>query len=127
MKRKISKGGFLLAKSRLGDLIIGLAFGKFSKLLPVKKIAENKKVVAFWHPYPSWEKHIVIVPKKQIDSLTSIRREDFPYIGECLQIAGSIAKKLKWDNKRWSVIAHGGTGQKVNQLHFHLNCGKLLE
>jgi len=69
----------------------------------------------------------VIVPKKEVKSLTTLKEEDLPYISECLQVAGSIVRKLKWGKKRWSVIAHGGIGQKVNQLHFHLNCGKLLK
>ena len=69
----------------------------------------------------------MIVPKKEVKSLTTLKEEDLPYISECLQVAGSIVRKLKWGKKRWSVIAHGGIGQKVNQLHFHLNCGKLLK
>lgn len=127
MKTKISKSLYKVATSSIGEVIIGIAFGKLSKLLPVKKIEETKKVLAFWHPQPSWEKHIVIVPKKAIKGITSLKNEDLPFISECLELGGKIAKNLNWDEKRYSIIAHGGTAQTVNQLHFHLNSGELLK
>jgi histidine triad (HIT) family protein len=87
----------------------------------------NSGVIAFWHPKPSWEKHIVIVPKRSIKSLCDISKKDYEYIAEAVAIAGEIAKKFRWKKKRYSLIVHGGKGQKVNQLHFHLNCGKYID
>jgi hypothetical protein len=39
----ISKKLFSLAKTPLGDLIVGIAFGKFSKLLPEKELKKPQK------------------------------------------------------------------------------------
>jgi len=50
MKKKL----LIIARSPLGELIIGLAFGKLSKLLPVDRVTETDKVLAFKHPKPYW-------------------------------------------------------------------------
>lgn len=112
---------FSLVKSPLGDLIVGLAFGKISKSLPVKRVKETDKVIAFWHPKPFWEKHIVIVPKKAIKSLTSISQSDLEYLSEILVVAKEIVKELDW--KEYTLLVNGGTRQEVNQIHFHLQTG----
>lgn len=122
----ISKKLFSLAKSPLGDLIVGIAFGKFSKLLPVKRVKETSKVIAFWHPKPFWEKHILIIPKKKIKNVTSLKYEDGEYLYEVFKVAGEIVKELGWEKEGYSLLANGGSRQEVNQLHFHLNSGKQI-
>ncbi len=123
----ISRKLFSLAKTPLGDLIVGIAFGKFSKLLPVKRVKETSKVIAFWHPKPFWEKHILIIPKRQIKDLVSLRDGDREYIFEVFAVAGEIVKELGWEKDGYSLLVNGGNRQEVNQLHFHLNSGKQIE
>lgn len=117
---------FDLSKSPIGDLIVGLAFGKFSKLLPVKKVKETDKVIAFWHPKPFWEKHIVLVPKKAIKSLTSLTSGDSKYISEIYLVAKEIVQELGWDKDGYTILINGGSRQEVGQIHFHLQSGKQL-
>lgn len=126
IKRKTSSKLFSLAKTPLGDLIVGLAFEKFSNLLPVKRIIETDKVIAFWHPKPFWEKHILIIPKKPIKKLTSLKKEDYIYISEVLEVAKQLVNDLGWEKSGYTLLANGGNRQEVNQLHFHLNSGKQI-
>ena len=122
----LGKKLFALAKTPLGDLIVGLAFGKFSKLLPVKKIKETDLVIAFWHPKPFWEKHILIVPKRSIKNITSISNEDGTYIYEVFRIATEIVTEFGWEKEGYTLLTNGGKRQEVNQLHFHLASGAKL-
>ena len=122
----MSKKLFTLAKTPIGDLIVGLAFGKFSKLLPVKKVKETDKVIAFWHPKPFWQKHILIVPKKAIKKLTVITEDDLEYIDEVFRVSREIVEKLGWEKEKYSLLVNGGKRQEVNQLHFHLASGKQI-
>jgi|SRR3989344_2601473 len=122
----LSKKLFSLAKTSIGDLIVGIAFGKFSKFLPVKRIMETDTVIAFWHPKPFWEQHILIVPKKGIKNLTSLKETDIHYLNEVFQVANKIIKDLGWEKDDYSLICNGGSRQKVNQLHFHLAKGTQL-
>lgn len=123
---KITEKIFDLSKSPIGDLIIGLAFGKLSRLLPVKRVKETDKVIAFWHPKPFWEKHIVLVPKKAIRSLTSLTASDVPYISQIYLLAKEIVLELGWDQDGYTILVNGGNRQEVGQIHFHLQSGKQI-
>ena len=111
---------FKISKSKIGDLIVGMAFGKLSKLLPVEKILETDKAVAFWHPKPSYNTHILIVPKKAIKNMGSIHENDLDYVTECFSLINKIVIKLQLEQSGYSVTSNGGNRQEVNQLHFHL-------
>lgn len=117
---KIAKAAFSLGKSSIGSLIVGLTFGKLSSLLPVKKIIDNKYVVAFWHPKPSHNTHVLIVPKRSIKSLATFDENDEEYIVESLKVAKTLSKALDLENDGYSLIVNGGKKQEVAQLHFHL-------
>lgn len=122
----ISTEMFKLAKTPLGETIVGFAFGNLASLLPVKRVKETDKVIAFWHPKPFWEKHILIVPKKAIKSMSELKEEDYSYIQDVYKVAKDIVKELGWDKTEYSILTNGGSRQEVNQLHFHLNSGKQL-
>lgn len=116
MRKKL----FSLAKTPIGDLIIGLSFGKLSRFLPVKKLVETDKVVAFWHPKPLYQKHILIVPKKSIKTLTSLKNEDMECIVNVFSVAKELVKKFDMEKEGYTLLTNGGKTQEVNQLHFHL-------
>lgn len=122
MSRKL----FALAKTPVGDLIVGLAFGKLSRLLPVKRVLETDRVVAFWHPKPFWEKHILIVPKKAISKITTLSSDDLVYVSEVYMAARKIVVDLGWESQGYTLLTNGGSRQEVNQLHFHLAAGNNL-
>lgn len=117
---------FSLAKTPIGDLIVGIAFGRLSKLLPVKRVKETGMVIAFWHPKPFWERHILIVPKKAINKITALKKEDLDYISEVYKVAKEIVEELKFEKDGYTILTNGGNRQEVNQLHFHLASGKQI-
>ncbi|OGC51265.1 hypothetical protein A2982_04125 [candidate division WWE3 bacterium RIFCSPLOWO2_01_FULL_39_13] len=107
--------------------MVGIAFGTpLSKLLPIKRVKETDKVLAFWHPKPFWEKHILLVPKKHIKSLDTLKDEDSEYIKEVYKVARDIVIELGWNETEYTILTNGGTRQEVNQIHFHLSSGKQL-
>jgi len=116
MKSKL----FKLSQTKLGEIIIGIAFGKLSKLLPVEKLKENKFAIAFKHPKPTYKIHILIVPKKTIRNMSELNSKDFVYIKNIFKISQEIIKDLGLENKNYRIIINGGENQKVKQLHFHL-------
>jgi len=124
MKKKL----FSVAKSWLGPLLVQLGFAPpLSKILPVKKVYEDAKVLAFYHPKPFWEIHIVIVPKMKISVLDTAREEDFAIMGHICRVASEIVRKLKLDSKGYRLVTNGGKYQKVKYLHFHLGAGKQIQ
>lgn len=119
MKNKVGKGLFSLAKTPIGNIIVGLAFGKFDRLLPINRLIDNEYVVAFWHPKPAYKKHILIVPKKSIKNLSALRENEIIYINEVFKAAKELVKSHYLD-ENYSIIMNGGSKQKIPQLHFHL-------
>ena len=79
-----------LARSSLGSLIVGIAFGHCSKILPVNRVYETDKVLAYKHPKPHYEDHILIVPKKAIKNLHTTKTEHQPYLAEIFHVAQQI-------------------------------------
>lgn len=94
---------FKFSQTKLGELIVGIAFGKLNKLLPVKKVKENKFVLAFEHPKPAYKLHILIVPKKAIKNLSSLNTKDFIYIENVYKIAQKIIKDKKLEYKNYRL------------------------
>lgn len=101
-----------LAKSRLGKFLVTLGFSTpLIKFLPVKKVYEDNQILAFYHPKPFWEIHVVIVPKRQISSLAEVGKSD---------------QNLQLEPLGWRLITNIGKYQKVKYLHFHLGAGKQI-
>lgn len=121
----ISSALFQFAKTPLGDLIVGLLFSHFSKLLPVNRVKDTPHTLAFWHPRPLWEKHLVIVPKKSIKSLSGLQTGDEFYLKEAMLTAAAIVSELEWDDlpDGYSLTLNGGSRQEIGQIHFHLYSG----
>jgi histidine triad (HIT) family protein len=106
-------------------MIIGLIFSRFSNILPVNRVKDTAHCLAFWHPSPSWEKHIVIVPKKAIKSLSDLKTGDEFYLKEVMLTAHTIVTELNWEDlpSGYSLTLNGGSRQEINQIHFHLHSG----
>ena len=123
----IQSGLFGVAKSTLGKFLVQLGFTTpLSKILPVKKVYEDKNVLAFHHPKPFWETHIVIVPKKSIGNLDEARDEDLEFIGRIAKVARDLVKQFELNKLGYRLLTNGGKYQKVKYLHFHLGAGKQL-
>ena len=114
-----------LARSPLGSFIVGVAFGHCSKLLPIERVYETDGVLAFRHPKPHWEEHILVVPKKAIKSLDTAKTEDQKYLTELFHVAQEIIKTEKEHYNSYQLIINGGTRQEVPQLHLHIGFGKI--
>lgn len=117
---------FRFSKSKTGATVVGLVFEKLNKLLPVKKIYENEYVLAFWHPRPYWEKHVLIVPKKAIGGLSEVNTENSVFVQKIFESIPEIIIKLGWKEDGYSIVSNGGERQEVAQLHFHLYSGKII-
>lgn len=81
-----------IARSSLGQFILGFVFEHLSFLLPVKRIYESKQLVVFHHPRPSYAIHYLIVPKQRIQSVADLDRANDNLLFEVLKVADSLTK-----------------------------------
>lgn len=118
IKNKLAQSLFQIARSNLGGIVIGWNFAYMTDFMPINKIYETEKVLAFYHPAPTHDLHILIAPKRKVRSLMALKDEQF--LAEIVQAAQHLVEELQLEKRGYSLLVNGGQYQDVSQLHFHL-------
>lgn len=97
--------------------------------IPSEKVYEDDKVLCFKDIEPGAPVHVLIIPKKHIDSINDITEEDTKLIAYIYLIAKQIAVKLGIANKGYRIVTNCGKegGQTVPHVHFHMLGGRALK
>jgi histidine triad (HIT) family protein len=87
---------------------------------------EDDRVLAFKDIYPKAPVHVLIVPKRHIDGIQTMRPDDVEDIGRCLLAARKIAEGVGYGDRGYRVTVNCGSegGQQVYHVHFHLVAGR---
>ena len=96
--------------------------------VPSTKVYEDEYVYAFNDIDPKAPLHVIVIPKKHIDSLAQMQAEDEEMIGKIYHVINQIAEEQGFKENGYRVIVNCGKdgGQEVMHLHFHLLAGKSL-
>lgn len=96
--------------------------------IPSNVVFENENVIAFEDLNPVANVHVLVVPKKHIESVMDIKEEDNAYIIEIHKAIKEIAKIKNIDKDGFRVITNCGEngGQTVKHLHYHVIGGEKL-
>ena len=89
-----------------------------SFLIPVNRLRETSSLLAFHHPSPGYKFHVLIVPKKQVTSLSSLDPEDTTFLTDLYATVQSLVDEFQLTAYR--LIVNGGEYQDFPHLHFHL-------
>ncbi|MGC1879267.1 MAG: histidine triad nucleotide-binding protein [Rhabdochlamydiaceae bacterium] len=103
-------------------------FGKIIKgELPCTKVFENERILAIEDIAPIAPVHLLIMPKKEIRDLQSVKPEDLPLITEIIQVAQKLAEEYNIE-EGYRLLTNNGSdgGQIIFHLHFHLIGGRRL-
>lgn len=104
----------------------------FSKIvkgeIPKDFLYEDDEILAFYDIHPVAPVHIIIIPKKEIVSLATLKEEDQWLMGKILWVAHQLAEKEGIAESGYRVVTNSGNegGQEVPHLHFHLIGGRNL-
>lgn len=93
-------------------------------------VYEDDSVVAFRDINPQAPTHILIVPKKHIQSINDFQSDDKELAAHILvDVVPKLAKDLKIAESGYRVVVNTGDegGQTVNHLHFHLIGGRSMQ
>lgn len=112
-----------LARARLSRFFIGWIFENMSFAIPVRRLRETGSLIAFRHPKPSYEIHILIVPKKSLSGLEALSPEDDGFYIDLFTIVQSLVEELDLVERGYRLVVNGGSFQDIPQLHFHLISG----
>ncbi len=97
--------------------------------IPAERVYEDDTVVAFKDLTPQAPVHVLVIPKRHIESAASLGAEERALAGHILcDVVPKLAKELGLE-KGFRVVTNAGEdgGQTVMHLHFHLLGGRAME
>jgi len=99
-----------------------------NKEIEKKLLYESDDIVAFEDIAPKAPIHILIVPKKHIDSINNLEEENKTLLGKLVLVAKDIAKEKGISETGYRLIFNTGpdAGQTVDHIHLHLMGGEKL-
>jgi histidine triad (HIT) family protein len=97
-----------------------------SGLLDIDVYFENEYVLAFHHSNPLWEQHVVLLPKKHIESLLTMEEADNQLLLELMRTAKVIAGDFMARFGACRVYTNLGSYQSSKHLHWHIGSGQQL-
>lgn len=95
--------------------------------IPADIVYEDKHCLAFRDVSPQAPTHVLLIPRKPIESLDHLTPDDSTLVGHLLMTVPVVARKLGVSDGYRTVIntgEHGG--QSVFHLHIHILAGRAL-
>ena len=97
--------------------------------IPSTKVYEDELVYAFRDIAPQAPVHVLLIPKKHIESAQALTAEDDALLCHMFACARKIAESEGVAASGYRLITNVGddAGQSVHHLHLHLIGGKALK
>ncbi len=98
--------------------------------IPSSIVYEDEQCVAFKDLEPQAPVHVLVIPKKHVESVLALTDADRALVAHILvDVVPQLARELGVAEKGFRVVANTGDegGQSVKHLHFHLLGGRSLQ
>jgi histidine triad (HIT) family protein len=116
-----------IAEGKVGGDTI---FGKIIRReIPASIVFEDDEVLAFRDINPVAPSHILVIPKRPIESLAHASAEDALLLGKLMVACARIAEAEGLDKTGYRVVTNIGShgGQTVFHLHLHVVGGRHMQ
>jgi histidine triad (HIT) family protein len=96
--------------------------------IPVKAVYEDELILAFPDINPAAPVHMLVIPRKHLDSLQEASVDDATLLGHAMLTLPKIAAQLGL-TEGFRVVVNTGKdgGQSVMHLHWHLLGGRFMD
>jgi histidine triad (HIT) family protein len=95
--------------------------------IPARIVHEDDLCLAFHDVAPQAPVHVLVIPKRPIESLAEVTADDAPLLGHLVTVAARLAGDLDLGGGYRLVVNCGRDGgQSVDHLHVHLLGGRSL-
>jgi len=88
---------------------------------PLDVVFEDDDVLAYHHTRPFWPVHVVVVPKRHVDSLLALDDPDLAQ--HLLRVVQRTAESVLSEHGAASVMTNLGAYQDSRHLHVHVRSG----
>ncbi|HUP78466.1 MAG TPA: histidine triad nucleotide-binding protein [Pirellula sp.] len=98
------------------------------KEIPTKIVYEDDFSLAFHDLHPQAPIHILVIPKRQIDSLDHATMDDANLLGHLQIVIQKVARIVNVHESGYRVVMNCGRegGQSVGHIHYHLLGGRTM-
>lgn len=113
---------FRVARSIGKHPLAGRLFCLTERLLPLRRVAREDGIIAFHHPRPMADPHVLIVPTRPVSSLTTEGITDeqrAALIWNMVELGREVTTQLP-ASEHWQLVTNGGARQDIGQMHAHL-------
>ena len=87
---------------------------------------EDEKTFAIHDINPQAPVHLLVMPKRHIESISGMEAADAGLIGEVIHRAKQIAASKGWEHYRLVFNNGAESGQSVFHIHLHLLSGRKM-
>ena len=91
-------------------------------------IYEDDKIFSIKDINPAAKVHLLIIPKKRINTINDLQNEDKDLIGSMVLVAKELARKYEIEESGYRLVwnTNKDGGQTVYHIHLHLLGGEEL-
>ena len=101
-----------------------MVFARLSFVLTFWRLRETPSLIAFFHPRPAYDFHVLLVPKRNLPSLEELSESEVDFLADLVETIQSLEREFELSNRGYRLIVNGGNYQEIPQLHFHLVAGE---
>jgi histidine triad (HIT) family protein len=96
--------------------------------IPATIVREDDQVLAFRDIAPRAPTHLLLIPRRHIDSALDLTEVDGPLLGRLFEVAADLARSEGIAAGGYRLVTNIGDfgGQTVHHLHLHLLGGRSL-
>ena len=96
--------------------------------IPGSIVYEDDRLLAFNDINPQAPMHVLIVPKRHIDSLNALAAGDDALVGEMVRRAAALAREKGYGDRGFRTLfnTNAEAGQTVFHIHLHVLAGRPL-
>jgi histidine triad (HIT) family protein len=100
-----------------------------SREIPGSIVYEDDRVIAFNDIRPQAPTHVLVVPKRHIESLNELQPGDDQIVGELVRRAAAIAKERGVSASGFRAVFNTNRdgGQTVFHIHLHVLGGRSMQ
>ncbi|MGB2856169.1 MAG: histidine triad nucleotide-binding protein [Dehalococcoidia bacterium] len=96
--------------------------------IPSDILYQDEQVVAFRDINPKAPVHLLLVPRKHIETVAELSEDEASIMGHLVAVATRLAREAGISEKGYRLVVNSGPegGQEVPHLHLHLLGGRQM-
>ena len=90
------------------------------KKIPSEIVYEDEKFLVFKDINPKASFHVLLIPKKHIESIDQVELQDKELMGELILCAQKVAREKNLQGYKLAINVGRKGGQIIDHLHLHI-------